>query len=238
MASTTFKKKKSHDIAKAFYILELYEDGEENEIIKPDVPRGVSVDLSDYTIDYAQFCHQPLSHVALDFVVTALKVPEFLLLRMPHKVIDTVKELNDEEPEEIVPGLPSGHHRFIRFRTLQYYGGNRVWGTMEKLGDGPVCALYKSEEESVRSGARVAQKGLLPFSDKLERYTTNRTVRSVFRGIGYNGDYHLTDNNCIHYALECWKSLGGKATWNEVVDAHNSYLPDNYDAGGRECIVM
>ena len=109
MASKSFKKKKSHDIEKAFYALELYENGEENEHIKRDVRRGVSLDLSDYTIDYAQFCHQPLSHVALDFVVTALKVPEFLLFRMSHKVIDKVKELADEEPEEIVPGLPSGH---------------------------------------------------------------------------------------------------------------------------------
>ena len=224
---------------KAFYSLELHKNGKKVKKFARGIPRGVSVDLRDYTIDYAQFCHEPLSIAALDLLVTAIKVPEFLLVRMPHKVVDKVKELNDEEPEEIIPGLPSGHHRYIRFRTLQYYGSNRIWGTMERLSDGPICALYKSEKESVRLGGRITQKGLLPLSDTLElTCTNNQNVNSVFLEIGYNGAYHLTDNNCIHYALECWKSLGGKATWNEVVDGHNSYLPGDYDAAGRDCTVM
>ena len=163
------------------------------------------------------------------------------LIRVPHKVYDKVKELNDEEPKEIIPGLPSGHHRFIRFRTEQYHHtGTRVWGTMERLGPGVVCALYRSESASVRSCARVTQTGLLPFSDQLEMSTKRLNVDKVFRDIGggWNGDYHLTDNNCVHYALECWDRLGGKASWNDVVDAHDSFIPGDHDAAGRDCSIM
>ena len=235
--SSLIKKKKPPALKNAFYALELLDEGGESQSWQPS-----GIYLSNYTIDYAQFCHQPLTHVALDFIVTTLKVPEFLFVRVPHKVVDKVKELSDEEPTEIIPGLPSGHHRFIRFRTEQYHSKTKkkVWGTMERLGTGVVCALYDSESASVRSGARVTQTGFLPFSDQLEMYTRRINVDKVFRDIGggWHGDYHLTDNNCIHYALECWERLGGKASWNDVVDAHDAFIPGDHDAAGRDCSIM
>ena len=235
MAASKFKSKRDCDtFDKAFLTLELFDEGGEHQI--------GSKSLSHYTIDMAQFCHVPLTHLALDLVVTALKVPEFLFVRVPHKIKDKIVELDDGEPEETIPGLPSGHHRFIRFRTRQYYPNtsDRVWGTMERLGDQVICALYRNENASVRPGARVTQKGILPFSEVLEMYTEKIGVEAVFRGIGgnWNGPYDLKGNNCIHYALECWKRLGGKATWNEVVDGHDSFIPSENDAGGRKCILM
>ena len=100
--SSLKKKKSSPHLKNAFYILELLDEGGESE---PRRPPGVH--LSNYTIDYAQFCHQPLTHMGLDFVVTAVKVPEFLFVRVPHKVVNKVKELSDEEPTEIIPAGPA-----------------------------------------------------------------------------------------------------------------------------------
>lgn len=231
MATKTMStiKTKTDAFDRAFLTVELLDEGGEHQ--------SGPGSLSDYTIDMAQFCHVPLTHFALDMVVTALKVPEFLLVRVPHKIKDKIVELADGEPEEIVPGLPSGHHRFVRFRTRQYYPNtfDRVWGTMERLEDGVICALYKHENASVRSRARVTQTGILPFSKQLEMCTKGISVKEVFRGVGgnWNGPYHLTDNNCIHYALKCWENLGGKATWNEVVDGHDSFIPSANDPGGR-----
>ena len=67
----------------------------------------------------------------------------------------------------------------------------RVWGTMERLGDGVMCALYDSEGASICSGARITQTGLLPFSDQLEMCTKCISVDEVFHGIGggWNGKY-------------------------------------------------
>ena len=215
---------------KAFYVEILLDEG--------GVNRSGPGSLKDYTVNLAQFCHRPLKNRLLDVIVTAVKIPEFLLIRVPHKVIDMASELVGETPEEIIPGLPSGHHRYIRFRTNQNYPGTRdkVWGTMERLEEGVVCALYKSERASVRKNARVTQTGLLPFSDQLEMLTEEAVcAEEVFHGIGgtWNGEYHLTTNNCVHYALECWEKLGGKASWNDVVDGHNSFFPGNHHPGGR-----
>ena len=235
MVRTTSKIKANGDIFdRAFSTLELFDEGGKH---KGEHLSGPS--LSSYTIDMAQFCHVPLTHVGLEVLITALKVPEFWLVRAPHKIKDKIVELNGGEPEEIIPGLPSAHHRFIRFRTRQHYENtsDRIWGTMERLENAVVCALYKHHDASVRIGANVTQTGILPFSPVLEMDITETIgVEDVFRGIGgnWNGPYHLTDNNCIHYALECWKKLGGKATWNEVVDGHHSFIPSNYDVGERK----
>ena len=114
-------KGKGDGLVKAFHTLELFDDGTEYEKA-PQMSDRSRRPLREYTIEFAQFCHQPLKNVFLDFIVTAGKIPEFLFVRVPHKIVDKVIELNDEDPEEIIPGLPSGHHRFIRFRTSQRYG--------------------------------------------------------------------------------------------------------------------
>lgn len=234
VSSVKFKTDREH-FDKAFYTLELLDKGGERQSGQPG-------SLNHYTIDYVQFCHRPLTHKGLAILVDLLKAPEFLLLRLPHKLIDKTKEIIGETPEEIIPGLPSPHHRYIRFRTGQCYPNTseKVWGTMERLEEEVICALYKNERASVRSNAHVTQIGMLPFSDQLEMYTKCIGVDEVYRGIGgrWNGDYHLTDNNCIHYALECWKRLGGNASWNEVVDGHESILLGDHDAAGRNCFLM
>ena len=235
--STSKFKGKGDGLQKAFYTIQLFDgQGNQYEDLDQNGPQGIC--LNHFTIDFAQFCHQPLSHLLLDAVVSTAKIPEFLFIRIPHKIHDKLKELKDQPPEELIPGLPSGHHQYIRFRTEQYYPGtgNKVWGTIEKLEDGPICALYKNERDSVRAGARVTQNGLLPFSEQLEMYI--KVPICAEKVLKWNGNYHLSDNNCIHYALECWERLGGRATWNEVVDGHDSYLPGDYDAGGRDCNLM
>ena len=95
----------------------------------------------------------------------------------------------------------------FHFAQLQCYPGTseRIWGTIEKLENGPMCALYRNESDSVRAGARVTHNGFLPFSEQLEMHIEEPIcVGKVFR---WNGRYNLTDNNCIHYALGCWGSL-------------------------------
>ena len=232
MASGGSKEKREY-LDKAFYIETLLDDG--------GTQRNGRVSLNDYTIDLAQFCHRPLANLLLNAAVSVAKVPEFMFVRMPHKVIDKAYEVVGEEPEELIPGLPSGHHRYIRFRTNQYYPGtgnrDKVWGTMERLEEGVVCALYKSERASVRKDAQVTQVGILPFSNNLEMLTkTDISVAEVFHGVGgrWNGEYDLTTNNCVHYALEIWKELGGKAAWNDVVDGHNAYFPGNHNPRGKK----
>lgn len=118
--------------------------------------------------------------------------------------------------------------------------GEEVWGTMERIEEQVVCALYKNRETSVRTGARITQTGILPFSPELEQCIDSKNVGKVFHGIGgcWGGKYNLGFNNCIHYALECWKQLGGTANWNDVCDGHDSFLFGTNDAGGRDCTIM
>ena len=90
-AKTTSKIKTNGNIFdRAFFTLELFDEGGEHQ----SGPNS----LSHYTIDMAQFCHIPVTHVGLDVLVTTLKVPEFLLVRVPHKIKDKIVELNDDEP--------------------------------------------------------------------------------------------------------------------------------------------
>ena len=228
-------KGKGDCLAKSFYTLELFDNNTEYE--RNLIP-GTS--LGNYEIEYAQFCQQPLDDVFADFIVTVIKIPEFVFLRVPHKIADAVTNNSNE----IIPGLPSGHHRFIRFRTSQYFPStqNKVWGTMERLGDGVICALYANERASFRTESSVTQNGSKMFFPESLDMDVSKRVEEIFRGIGggWKGNYHFADNNCIHYAIECWKRLGGNVKWNDVVDGQSSILPDRNDPSGRRwprCIV-
>ena len=50
--------------------------------------------------------------------------------------------------------LPTPYHRFIRFcaspENFSSYPGTDVWGTLERLEDCVVCALYKTVTLSIR----------------------------------------------------------------------------------------
>ena len=88
--STSITKGGEDGVVKAFYTLQLLEGNEKHEYLDKDGPQGISLD--NFTIDYAQFCHEPLTNRALDAAVTVIKIPEFLFIRLPHKALDTMKE--------------------------------------------------------------------------------------------------------------------------------------------------
>ena len=219
----------------AFYTLELHDDGsEERSNDEPEL-------LKRYTIDRAQFCHMPLKNVFIEETLSFVKLFEYVLARVPHKTINTIREaMFGQEPIEMYRGLPSPHHRYIRFRTEQKYGsrGATVWGIFERLAFPPrvVCSLYESEEYSIRETARITKTGVLPFRHLLDTKVPSTNVEALFNGIGgcWNGDYNAADNNCIHYALECWKRLEGSANWNQVCDGHSTILNNKNDPGGRK----
>lgn len=196
---------------------------------------------SDYTIEFAQFCQQPLSNQILDIgskLIDNISNFELLPTKKEGKTEDeTLKALGISKGDiSQERWLPSPHHRFIRFRTGQCYSVSsacttrqpKVWGILERGYDGVVCALYKSDRESLRTEAKVVEIGWL--STKLTLENLSLSLEDVFRGIGgrWKGKYHLINNNCIHYALECWRRLGGRASWDDVVGGRAG-IPQKYN---------
>ena len=218
-----FKGKTEDNHTNAFAVWKLLDD--EGEYHRPS-----RLLWSSYTIEYAQFCQQPLSNAYLDIGAAVYSTLKLIpTIQKGQEIGDLLKSLGASTEEVHKHRLiPSPHHRFIRFRTSQCYPNThrKVWGVLERLDDGVACSLYKSERESLRTEAYVVNSfsvGVLFNSyKKLEMDGLCVGVEELFRGIGgkWNGKYHLLRNNCIHYALECWKRLGGDAVWNGVVDGN------------------
>ena len=219
----------------AFYTLELHDDGSERRSSnEPDL-------LKRYRIDRAQFCHMPLENILIEQTLGAVKSFEFLFGRLPHKAINTARDyILGQKPIKIYEGLPSPHHRYVRFRTQQKYesSGATVWGIFERLASPPrvVCSLYENEMLSIRETARITKTGVLSFRPILDIKVPSINVDTIFCDIGgcWKGNYNAYDNNCIHYALECWKRLEGNTDWNQVCDGHSTILHNNNDPGGRK----
>ena len=209
---------------------------------KKEYYRPSGLRWSDYTIEFAQFCQQPLLEHNLDVghaVIDALDrfQQQLLPTRKEGKTDDELLKLLGLSKADISQKkwLPSPHHRFIRFRTGQCYTNScspkqpKVWGIMERGLDGVICALYKSERESLRREAKVVQVGYW-FTRTLEMSGLSVRLEEVYRNVGgrWRERYHLLNNNCIHYALECWKKLGDSVSWDDIADGHATY-PSKYN---------
>lgn len=224
-------------LRKAFFILELSDDGSADFQAGPPETR-----LGEYMIEFAQFCQQPLGDS---------NSPRDWLLGFAAQFISGSNSSADSSG---LPPIPSGHHRYIRLRTNRYYTNARrdkVWGTLERVGDGVICALYKNESDSCRyPGARVVTTDTQGAPLEMD-VTVPISVGDVFRGIGvnYNGRYNVINNSCIHYAVECWTRFGGSVLPTDVMDGHMAfnarYNPEgtapestSEDASERTCCVM
>lgn len=213
----------------ALSVVKLLDDGGEYQ-------RPPGILLSDYTIDYAQFCQQPLESAFLDIGIALYKSFNLIPTITASQTSDMILEMSGISKNDSAlkhrKWLPTPHHRFIRFRTNECClpSKHKVWGILERIEDGIICALYKSERESLRSDACVAgfpASNFLAWPKPVELDDVHIGVEEVFRGIGgqWNGKYHLIKNNCIHYALECWRWLGGNAEWDDVVDGNVGHHP-------------
>ena len=202
-----------------FPMIQLYIDDAGNQIMKAGNPRIAQRYITEYLIDYVEFCYVPLQSMRANAAVGFLNL-------LPRNQAETIAGRN----------VPSSHHRYIHFSASLFEssaaaslteveltitpGGRQaptkvkvdtIWGIMEHEESGTMCYLYS--QNTANAGRH--QAGVL----------MNRNIRpqlsitQCFFG-AWTGPYNLRDNNCIDYALRCWNSLcGTNVTYNDVCQA-------------------
>lgn len=115
----------------ALSVVKLLDDGGEYQ-------RPPGILLGDYSIDYAQFCQQPLESAFLDIGIALYKSFNLIPTLTAGKTSDVILEMSGISKNDSVlkdrKWLPSLHHRFIRFCTNKCYlpSEHKVWGDIGK----------------------------------------------------------------------------------------------------------
>ncbi len=157
--------------------------------------------LNEYKIVYAQFCHQNMRGGLLTrTAVTAVKAG----ILIPTLAASTL--------------LPSGHHRYIRFKAILFK--SFIWGIIERIDEGPSVFFFFTEVGSKRPYAKLTKNG--PFGDPIQMTVSPPVLLGdLYVNIGeHKSDYNLLMNNCIHYSLEVWTRLGGEMSCTDVCGGH------------------
>ena len=144
--------------------------------------------MLDYTIDYVEFCHEPIKSKLMK---KTIKVGLAVAKRLPKCLSKKWKLLWREEP--------SIRHRFIHFHARGGAENKPVYGTMEHFACGAMCHLSRSDDLICKEDSKV--------QEKLAENTTKRVSIMCLFLEAWKEPYCLRDNNCIDYAIRCWNYL-------------------------------